>query len=293
MRLGVFTHYFPHPAAEAAARIRRLGLDCVQLNTAFPDWQLGAATTAADCTRIRRIFADHELAVAAVAGYRNIVAPDAGRRRANLDHLKLLLDRTNDCGSPFVATESGSRHPTDDWAPCPENDTTATMRMLTDVVGELAGHAARAGAVLLIEPSVGTVLDRPGKIAALAATLDSPALGFVADWPNLIDGTTIDDPSAVLAEMAAPLAGRVRLAHVKDACRFDGTPRENHHHPTDPALYGGVEYPAPGLGSLDLAAYVKWLDAIGYDGPLIIEHVAEQGVAAAIDAVRAAGGNER
>jgi sugar phosphate isomerase/epimerase len=288
MRVGVFTHYFQHPVAEVAARIRRLGLECVQLNIAFQDWALSPETPDHECRRIAGIFAAHRLGIAAIAGYRNLMAPDPVRRRDNIGHIRMLLDRANVLGSPNVVTEAGSRHPDDDWAPCAENATAESMHMLIDTLGELAMHAEKAGANLVIEPSVGTVLDTPARIAEVAQALSTARLGFVADWPNLIDGGNIDRSLEVLAAMTEPLAGRIVLAHFKDANCVDGVPREVHHHVGDPALYGNVEYPAPGLGSLDLGRYGTWLHRMGFNGDVILEHLEEGAVAAALAATRIA-----
>jgi sugar phosphate isomerase/epimerase len=110
----------------------------------------------------------------------------------------------------------------------------------------------------------------------------------VADWPNLIDGSNIDHATDILSAMTAPLAGRILLAHFKDANRVSGQRREVHHHVSNADLYGGVEYPAPGLGSLDLAKYAQWLRTMKYDGAVIIEHVEEAAVPEALRRTRAA-----
>lgn len=288
MRLGIFTFYFPYALHVAAERIRRLGFDCVQLNMAAPGWELSPATTGAECRRVRDIFAEEGLSIAALAGYRNPIAFDRDRQAANLAYLRLMLERATDLGSPLVCTEAGSRHPRDDWAPCAENATPEAFSLLIDRLGELAHHAERNGAMLVVEAAVGTVLDTPAKLQALSDAVASPGLGFVADWPNLIDGANFDRSKAVLAAMTGTWATRIRVAHLKDVCRLGPVPRERHHHMADASLYGNMEYPAPGRGDLDLGAYVRHLESIGYTGPLILEHVAEEDVPQALDVARRA-----
>jgi sugar phosphate isomerase/epimerase len=275
MQLGVFTFYFPYSFEVAAERIARLGFECVQLNTAFPDWELTPRTTAAECRRVAKTFCARGLTVAAIAGYRNPIATDPDRQAANLACLRLLLERAGDLGTTLVSTEAGSRHPRDDWAPHPENATPETLALLVDRLGELAEHARRHGSVILVEPAVGTVLDTPSKVEQVSEAISSPGLGFVADWPNLIDGSNFDRSLEVLAAMTGSWLKRVRLAHLKDVCPLQSPPRERHHHVGDPTLYGNMEYPGPGLGALDLGAYFRHLAAHGYHGPMVIEHTAE------------------
>lgn len=288
MKLGIFTHYFHHPIETVADRIRLLGLECVQLNMSFDNWHMGEKSTADDCRRIAKTFTSRNLSIAALSGYRNLVAPDTERRLENVKYIRMLLSRANDLGSPLVVTEAGSRHPDDDWAPCLENASPAAMHLLVDILGELTEYARKCGATLVLEPSVGTVVDTPSQIAWVSHALPSHSLGFVADWPNLIDGSNIDRALDILSAMTAPLAGRVSLAHFKDANRVSGVRREVHHHVGNADLYGGVEYPAPGLGSLDLAKYAQWLRTMKYDDAVIIEHVEEAAVPEALRRTRAA-----
>jgi sugar phosphate isomerase/epimerase len=288
MKLGVFTFYFPYGVNVVAERIARLGFECVQLNPVFADWELTSRTTAADCRRIAESFSSRGLPVAAIAGYRNPIAPDRQKQAANLAYLRLLLERAADLGTPYVSTEAGSRHPSDDWAPHPDNATPEAMALLIDRVGELAEHARRHGSVIVVEPAVGTLLDTPAKVQTLSDALPSPGLGFLADWPNFIDGSNFDRASEVLAAMTGSWLKRVPLAHLKDVCPLQDPPRERHHHMADPKLYGNMEYPGPGRGTLDLAAYFRHLSAQGYDGPMIIEHTAEDDLPAALEVARRA-----
>ncbi len=294
MQFGIFTQYFPYPVREAARRIRALGFDCVQLNLQFSDWRFEpGATSRADCRRIRDAIDDERLAVAAIAGYVNLAAPDPQRRRRNLDRVKAILSHARDLGSPLVATETGSRHPDDDWAPHPENADPAVFDALAETVAALAAFARDEGAVLLLEPTVGNVIDTAARACALLDRVGGEGVGLVADPANLIDGDNIDRAPGVLEGSFDLLRGRVRLAHAKDFRRVDGEARERHHHATDPALYGGVEYPAPGLGDLDCRRYLAWLAEDCPDVPVIIEHTAEADAAPALAHLRAAGAEPR
>jgi sugar phosphate isomerase/epimerase len=276
MQFGIFTQYFPYPVEETARRIRRLDFDAVQLDLEFTDWRFEPeATTPAECRRVRDAMHREGLAVAAIAGYVNLVASDPEKRRRNLNRLRAVLARARDLGSPLVATESGSRHPQDDWAPHPENADPAVFDALVETVAELATFAHEAGAVLLIEPTVGNVVDTPTKARALLDRLGGGAAALVADPANLVDGANIAQADRVVEESFALLAGRVRLAHAKDFRRLRGEARERHHHASDPALYGGVEYPAPGLGELDYRRYLAWLAVARPEVPVIVEHTAE------------------
>lgn len=277
MILGIFTHYFPYGLEETARRIAAAGFGAVQLNLAFADWRF-EEVDAAQCRRAAETFRRHGLRVAAIAAYSNPVATDPARRRLNRRRLEAILARARDLGSGLVVTEAGSLHPEDDWAPHAENATPAAFAEVRDALGALAETAAREGATLLIEPSVGTVIDTVEKARRLLESVASPALALVADPANYVDGTNLEEADAILDDMFRVLGHRYLLAHAKDFRRLVGAPRERHHHATDPALYGGVEYPAPGLGDLDYDRYLAHLARHCPDAPLIVEHIAEDDV---------------
>lgn len=291
MQTGIFTFYVPGTVDETAKRIRAYGFDTVQLNLEFKDWRFDDDSSPAACQAVRETFRGNGLSIAAIAGYLNPIARDPARRRANRDRMKAMLERALDLGSPYVATETGSLHPDDDWAPHPDNETPAAFDQTCAAADELARHAAECGAVLLLEPSVGNVVDTPAKAQTLMREIGSPALGLVADPANYVDGGNLARADEVQRDMFARTAPYLKLAHAKDVRRIDGAPRERHHHMGDPTLYGDMEYPSAGLGDLNYGLYLSLLKQHCPDIPLIVEHLEEADVARAkafIDERRAA-----
>jgi sugar phosphate isomerase/epimerase len=291
MQTGIFTFYVPGTVDETAKRIRAYGFDTVQLNLEFKDWRFDDDSSPAACQAVRETFRGNGLSIAAIAGYLNPIARDPARRRANLDRMKAMLERALDLGSPYVATETGSLHPHDDWAPHPDNETPAAFDQTCAAAHELARHAVECGAVLLLEPSVGNVVDTPAKAQTLMREIGSPALGLVADPANYVDDGNLARADEVQRDMFARTAPYLKLAHAKDVRRIDGAPRERHHHMGDPTLYGDMEYPSAGLGDLNYGLYLSLLKQHCPDIPLIVEHLEEADVARAkafIDERRAA-----
>jgi sugar phosphate isomerase/epimerase len=138
MQLGIFTFYVPGTVDETAKRIRAYGFDTVQLNLEFKDWRFDDDSSPAACQAVRETLRGNGLSIAAIAGYLNPIARDPARRRANLDRMKAMLERAGDLGSPYVATETGSLHPHDDWAPHPDNETPAAFEQTCEDDGNLA-----------------------------------------------------------------------------------------------------------------------------------------------------------
>jgi sugar phosphate isomerase/epimerase len=271
MQVGIFTHYFRHDIRDAARRIRRLGFQTVQLVSPSP----------AGLEKASEVLAEEGLGIAAISGYVNLITPDSDRRRTGREYLHALLRGARRFGSPYVVTETGTCHPTDDWAPHPDNGRPEIYDLLVESVAEAAASAREHGAMLLLEPSVCNVIDTPSKAAGLLRDVGSPAVGLVADPANYVDGGNIETSDELVEALFAELGPAMRLAHAKDFRRFDGIAREVHFHATDPALYGGVEYPAAGLGDLDYDRYIALLRRHCPDVPIILEHLDESDAARA------------
>jgi sugar phosphate isomerase/epimerase len=110
----------------------------------------------------------------------------------------------------------------------------------------LAGHAERAGVVLLHENCAGWAGDSAERMLDLLATVDSPALGILFDTGNgIAHGYSAYD-------MLATLVDHVAHVHIKDAV-------------------AGPRYTLPGEGAARVGDCLRLLLDNGYRGALSIE----------------------
>lgn len=280
MHVGIFTGYFDTSLETCAARIAAAGFTTVQLDFKFPDVATTTSgITAEACRRIRQAFAERGIRFAAISGYVNLVAPQAERKRAARDRLARILAVANELGSPFVVTETGTRHPDDDWAAHPDTARPEVYDEFRDEIGAMADIARRHDAVVLIEGAGGNVIDTPAKIERLFADVPSPSLGLLMDPTNYLDATNLDDQAKLIEGLFAPaIERRVHVAHAKDVRRVgpDGERRERHNHLPVPDAH--AEWPAAGLGEMDYDLYLRLLGRRHGDIALILEHIEESDV---------------
>src|SRR5437764_600927 len=94
------------------------GLGAAQLGGELLDRSLADDGYAAEG---RTVLEARGLRIPALSGYRNLVAPDASARAANLDHLRRCLELAPTLGTWVVATGSGTRSTAHDWADDPDH----------------------------------------------------------------------------------------------------------------------------------------------------------------------------
>ena len=164
-RLGAFSYEFGTGEWERMAdTFRTSGLDAVQLGGPLLDECL-ADPESIDSVKAR--LHDGGLSVVALAGYRNLVAPDPATRRAGLEVLERCLEVAPRLGTAVVATEMGTRHRTSDWTDVPENWGHGAWRMVDEAIDTLLPVAERSGAILALEAHVKNVLKTPGQLLGL------------------------------------------------------------------------------------------------------------------------------
>jgi sugar phosphate isomerase/epimerase len=274
MRLGIITGYIRRPLVECAERVAAQGLRWAQVDFKFPDVAKGDDVTAADCRRVRAAFAERGIGFAAVSGHANLVAPDTTKRAANARRLRRIMELAPELGTSVVVTETGTRHPIDDWAAHPDTALPGVYEAFRDAIGAVAERARQLGVTIALEGGVGNVIDTAAGARRILEDVPSPALGLVMDPANFLGASTIDDHASVLADLFAPeLDRRILLAHAKDARRVDGTRLERHANLGLPDP--DVEWPAPGQGVIDYGDFLRRLARHHPDAPLLIEHVAE------------------
>lgn len=280
MEIGIFTGYFAYALDECARRVADAGFRAVQLDFKFPDVATTTETITPDaCRRIRAAFQAHGIGFAAISGYVNLVAPQTVRKRAARDRLARILAVANELGSRFVVTETGTKHPDDDWAAHPDTERPGVYEEFRDEMGAMTDIAHRHGAIALIEGAVGNVIDTPAKIERLFADVPSASLGLLMDPTNYLDAANLDRQDRVVEDLFKPaIEARVHVAHAKDVRRIgpNGVRRERHNHL--PVPDPGAEWPAAGQGELDYDLYLRLLKRRHGDIALILEHIEETDV---------------
>ncbi len=267
-RLGIFTYEFGRGEwPRIIETCRRLGLASLQLGGAVleecleqPDG-IGSVVAQLD---------DAGISIAALAGYRNLVAPDPATRRANLDFLARCLELAPRFGTSVVATGTGTRSLAGDWVDSPENVQPETEELLEASLAELVPAAERAGAILALEAHVETVLRSRVTLLGVLERFPTPHLQVVLDPYNYVSRHLLPAQERVTRDFLERFEHRFVLAHLKDV---------------DPggADVATIEF---GTGSFSQEAYLEFLATRRPDLPLILGHLPLEHVSAAIGRVR-------
>jgi L-ribulose-5-phosphate 3-epimerase len=267
-RLGIFTYDFgPGEWERLIETCRSFGLQAIQLGNPMLEQCLEHPE---HVPAIRRTLDDAGVSIAALAGYRNLVAPDPDTRRANLDFLARCLELAPAFGTSIVATETGTRNPDGDWIDSPDNWRPETWELVDDAVGELLGVAERSGAILALEGSVKNVLRTHGQLIGLLERFPSQHLQLVLDPYNYLSGHLVSSQERVTREFLSRFEHRFVIAHLKDI---------------DPggADVATIEF---GTGAFTQGPYLEFLATRRPDLPLILEHLPLDHVPAAVERIR-------
>lgn len=276
--LGLFLLGPKNGDANVAPRLQHLqslGLTSAQVGDPFVSHLLANPSKRADFVRD---FSDAGIRIAGLAVYRNIVAPDKTKRRANLDDIKEALKLAPELGTFAVATETGTLNTASEWDPSPENSTPAAWSMLLDSIGELLETAKASGSILAIEGYVNNIVGRLDQVDALFATFPTRNLGLMLDPYNYISRDLVPVADLIAAEFMERFADRFVIAHLKDVAPLgaDGTAGENFGRAD---LVGTPEFCT---GIFPQQGYMRFLRDRRPDLPIMFEHLPDDHIAAAI-----------
>lgn len=208
--------------------------------------------------------------ICAVGAYINLLHSDPERRRHNIAIFTAYLRAMHVLGCRYISTETGT-YAAGEWDFDARNRTPAAWDDLRQVTDTLVGVAIQCKATILYEPYIVNVCSSPEQAARLVNEIGSPHLALLMDPTNWFSADAVQPEQVpdVLERGFAAERGLFRLAHAKDVA----PPRPGREKP---------ELPGPGQGILDYPRYLRLLRQHGYDGPLIIEHLTEDEVPAAV-----------
>jgi sugar phosphate isomerase/epimerase len=254
-RFGAFSYDFAAGDWERLVEeFGRLGLEAVQLGgelltecLADPD----------EAPARRALLEEGGLVVTALAGYRNLIAPDPAVREANIDAIRRCLELAPTLGTEVVATETGTRHPGGDWTDTPENWGETAWRLLDDALARLVPVAEQHGVVLALEATVKNVLRTQGQLLGVLDRFPSRHLQVVCDPYNYLSGHLMPAQERAARGLLERFEDRFVLAHLKDVDP-DGA---------------DVATPELGTGAFAQRPYLEFLRDRRPDLDLIVEHL--------------------
>lgn len=268
-KLGAFSWGFkPSEVGRMLAGFKQYGLTCLQLAGEILEEALK------DSAAIRSNLAANGIQVVGLAGYRNLIAPDPNKRRANLDFLRRCLEVAPGLGTSVVATETGTLHPASDWTATPENWSQTAWKSLSAALDELLPVAEKNGSILALEGYVNNVLATHGQLLGLLEEYPTPHLQVMLDPFNYLSRHLLPARERITADFLNRFEPRFVLAHLKDVS----------------AEGAEVSTPEFGSGVFPYKLYFDFLKTRRPDLPLILEHLPFDHVPAAIQRFRTIAG---
>lgn len=252
---------------DLAAELLELGLVSTQLGGEL------LAACVADPTRAghgRELLEQAGLRVAALAGYRNLVAPDPAIRAANLDYLARCLELAPSLGTWTVATETGTRDPHGDWTDSPENWGEETWDLVDDALGQLLPVAESSGTILALEAHVKNVLKTQSQLLGVLERFPTEHLQVVCDPYNYLSGNLVEAQERATNELLTRFEDRFVIAHLKDVAPGG-------------AEVGTTEF---GTGVFEQRRYLEFLRDRRPDLDLVLEHLPPEHVVQATETAR-------
>lgn len=226
---------------------------------------------------IENAFAAQDVMLAEIGIWRNLVTPDDAVRKAHLDYAIERLAIAEAVGAKCAVSYSGSFKAGTDYASVAENSgpqafdaCVETARLVIDAVKPRRASFALEMMQFSLPDSVGSYVD-------LIRAVDRPTFGAHLDPVNLIMTPRVYwDNGALIRECFETLGDRLLSCHAKDIALR-----------TEAALH--FDEVQIGDGMLDYATYLRELDRMSRDVPLLLEHLDGPEYALGRDRIFAAG----
>jgi len=265
-QLGAF--FFKYGIKERRTGIeffQRHGLTCVQLGNPLLE---ELVENPGQIPEVVKDFHEAGIRIIGLAGYRNLVAVDPAVREKNLAFIERSLELAPEFGTAVVATETGTRHATNDWLDAPENYSPQVWDLLEGIIGRLLKVAERAGSVLALEGYVNNVLARMDQLDALFRAFPTPRLRLMLDPYNYISRDLVPVADVYGEQFLERYADRFVIAHLKDVA-----PQGAGGSGDRADLVGTPEY---GTGIFPQQPYMRFLRDRRPDLPIIFEHLPDE-----------------
>jgi sugar phosphate isomerase/epimerase len=211
---------------------------------------------------LRRAYEKHDLKIAEVGVWNNLMDPDEKRRSANIDAMKKGLALADEVGAQCVVNIGGSRSPTN-WAGAHlDNMSDESYEMAIATAREIIDAVKPKRAKMTYEPMPFCLPDSANSYLRLIEGVERPEFGVHMDAVNFINGTDrFIDTTSVIEEAFEKLGAHVVACHLKDITM-------------DPeCLTVHLDEVLMGKGVFDNATYLREIAKLPQDPPVMLEHL--------------------
>lgn len=248
--------------------------------------------TPADNAAIRATKAAAEkagLVIGEAGAWRNLIAHDEAKRRANLQYAIDTLAVADELGVvACIAFHGTVGHPGDGWGlsdnfdygPHPDNLGEAGFQRAVETARYVIDTVKPKRTKFSLEMVPWLVTGTPESYLRLIQAVDRPQFAAHIDAANMIVSPSLYfDTPGMLRHGFELLGPYVVSAHAKDIVMQGGPGRISFHMDEVPV----------GAGNLDYRAYLRELNALGRDIPLMLEHYTEPEYTQSRDHIRKIG----
>ena len=209
----------------------------------------------------REAFAKHDVVIAEVGRWCNLLDADSGKRRQNLESVTEGLALAEAIGARCCVDTSGSFSPTSWFGPDPENLSPRAFDAIVENARKIIDAVKPKRARFCYEMMGWALPDSPDSCLKLLKAVDRPAFGAHLDPCNLVNSPEkFYHNTALLNECFDKLGRWLVSCHAKDLT-------------WDVEMNVHFREVAPGKGSLDYATYLKRLAELPQNAPLMLEHL--------------------
>jgi len=270
LRFGGPTFFSSSTAAEAGTSHSEAGIDPHLIVKKLKEKRYTAAyapqiriSQTDEIREIRRIFEAADIMLAEVGYWENLLDTEQTERQKNRDRLTEALAVADALGACCSIDILGSYcHGNGNSEHSGENFSDDAFEEAVEIARSCIDGAKPKTAFFVYEIFSFNILDSPQGIARLVRAVDRKQFGVHMDLVNLINCPRNYFNSAAIIQRSVDLFGnRIISAHAKDIKL------------REPAISVILEEVRPGLGGLDIAAYLKALSNLPHTVPLLMEHL--------------------
>ena len=207
-----------------------------------------------------RLVKKSDIVIAEVGAWSNPVSTDEETRRDAIENCRRRLALADRVGARCCVNISGSRGRKWD-GPHPDNLTDATFDLVVETVRKIIDAVKPTRTFYTLEPMPWMYPDSPDAYVRLIEAIDRKAFAVHLDPVNLICSPhRYFANGALIRECFDKLGPHIRSCHAKDIILAQ-------------RLTTHLDECRPGLGALDYREYLRQIDRLDPDMPLMIEHL--------------------